>query len=177
MIDALIAAVSGANTALDMLKRGVDVRDQRITEKAVADMTENLRAVTSSAFDAVQDALRSAQEARALDKRIVELEKEVSVLRAAAEERDNYHLVPLTPNSFAYTLKAVPEGGSQHYLCQACYDGGKKVVLQRIGGRPNLECSACNAIIASKVLGDEARAAEERVIAASRANSSSWEGF
>lgn len=92
MIDSLMAAVSGANTALDMLKRGVDIRDQKIAEKAVADMTEILRAVTSNALDAVQDALRSAQEARSLDKRIVELEKEVAALRADAKERDLYQI-------------------------------------------------------------------------------------
>lgn len=171
MIDTLIAAVSGANTALDMLKRGVAVHDQKIVEDAVADMTEKLRDVTSNALAAVQDALHNAQEARKLENRIAELEKEVVALRAAAEERDLYHLVPLSPNSFAYTLKAVPEGVARHFLCQACYDGGKKVVLQRIGGRASLNCPACSAIVTSESLVAEVQAAEQRQIEAARTRS------
>lgn len=173
MLDALAGAVTAANAALDMMKRGVAARDQKVIEDAVADMTERLRAVNSNALEALQDALRSAQDARAFDKRIAELEKEIATLRAAADDRDRYRLTSLSRNTFAYTLK-VQEDGPQHYLCQACYDSGKRIVLQRIGGKPFLKCSACEAQVQVDALNAEVRETTRRTLDAASGRSTGW---
>lgn len=166
MLDALAGAVSAANAALDMLKRGVAAHDQKIVETAIAEMTDKLRSVSSSALESMQHAIQSTQEVRELDKRIAELESENTKLRAAADERDLYHLVPLSPNTFAYTLKQLPNGASPHYLCQACFDQGKKMVLQRPGGKPYFSCSGCQAQVTSGEFTAEVRESQQRAIAA-----------
>ena len=146
MIDALITALNGANVGLDMAKRAVSARDQRLIETAMDDMTDKLRLAYAAALEAAQDALKLAQEARALDQRVAALERETEQLKAKAQDRERYRLVQLGRGSFAYGLKEVePQGEPLHYCCQACMDKGQKVVLQAGGGYGSLQCPACKA--------------------------------
>ncbi|MGY2492367.1 hypothetical protein [Cupriavidus sp. CP313] len=165
----LTTAVASASTALDLLKTALKARDQALTEKAVADMVDQLRNVNMAALEASQEALKGIRQARAADQRIAELEAEVRELQAKADERDLYELMAIGSFSFAYALKEPPANGQdRHYLCQACFDAGKKLVLQRAGGSSILRCPGCKAEVRSGVLQGELQAEQERAIAASR---------
>ncbi len=174
MLDALSGAISGANSAFDLVKNAIKARDQAVIEKAVADMVDQLRNVNMAALTAAQEALKGAQDARKTDQRIAELEAEVRELKAEADERDKYHLAQVGNNAFAYTLKEVPPDGQQrHYLCQACYDnGGKKVVLQRMPTRSILRCPTCESEVQSAALLAEIQ--EQRQRAARRVTHSTY---
>lgn len=80
-------------------------------------------------------------------------------LEEAASERGRYSLFELTPGNLAYRVNIAPKesgsdqpGGAEplHYLCQSCYDNGRKVVLQyrnlHIHG-DTWTCSVCSAEI------------------------------
>ncbi|WP_157379613.1 hypothetical protein [Burkholderia ubonensis] len=146
MITTLVAALNGANLSLELVKRAVASHDQRVAEEAIDDMTVKLRDAHVAALQTAQDALKLAQDARALDKRIAELERENDTLKAKAQERERYTLVAIAPHSFAYALKDVEATVEpQHYCCQPCMDAGKKSVLQLAGGKGGLHCPTCNA--------------------------------
>jgi hypothetical protein len=159
----LSGAVSSAGTALEFLKTALKARDQAVIDKAVADMVDQLRNVNMAALEASQEALKGVKEARQTDQRIAELEREIRELKAEADERGNYHLAQVGNNSFAYTFEdSPPDGQQRHYLCQACYDNGrKKVVLQRIPGRSILKFPTCESEIQSEVLQTEIRQQRE----------------
>lgn len=172
----LTTAVASASTALELLKNALKARDQNLTDKAIADMVDQLRNVNMAALEASQEALTGVREARKADLRIAELEAEVRELKSKADERDKYHLVQVGNNSFAYTLKEVPPDGQQrHYLCQACYDNsGKNVVLQRIPGRSILKCPACESEIQSEALQAEIRRQREAASQKLRRNNNNY---
>ncbi|NUA28673.1 hypothetical protein [Cupriavidus basilensis] len=162
----LSSAVASASAALELLKTAIKARDQSLTDKAIADMVDQLRKVNMAALEASQEALNGVREARTADQRLVELEPEIRDLKAQADERNKYHLVPVGNNSFAYTLKEVPPDTQQrHYLCQACFDdGGKKVVLQ-MRDRISLVCPACKAVVHSNQLQAAADAEYQHAVA------------
>ncbi|CAG9179015.1 hypothetical protein [Cupriavidus pampae] len=162
----LSSAVASASAALELLKTAIKARDQSLTDRAIADMVDQLRGVSMAALTASQEALNSVREARAADQRIAELEREVRDLKSQADERNNYHLVPVGNNSFAYTLKELsPETPQRHYVCQACIDDrGKKVVLQ-MHDRVSLSCPGCKAVVHSDQLQAAADADYQRAMA------------
>lgn len=165
MLD-LSAAVTSAGAALDLLKTALKARDQGLTDKAIADMVDQLRNVNMAALEASQEALNGIKEARQADQRIADLEREVRELKAEADEHNRYDLVPVGNNSFAYTLKdAPPEGQQRHYVCQACFDNGNKKVVLQLGERNNLQCPACKAEIHSAQLQAESDAEYRRAVA------------
>ncbi|MBF6986749.1 hypothetical protein [Cupriavidus sp. IK-TO18] len=165
MVD-LSTAVASASAALELLKNAIKARDQSLTDKAIADMVDQLRNVNMAALEASQEALKGVREARAADQRIAELENEIRELKAQADERDNYHLVPVGNNSFAYTLKEAPADRQQwYYLCQACFDNGGKTVVLQMRDRISLACPACKAVIHSGQMQAAVDAEYQRAVA------------
>lgn len=81
---------------------------------------------------------------------------ELRKLKQALDERSRYALFEIGAGKFAYRLKvgstgqalAVPGGNEpMHYLCQPCFDAGRKRVLQlypdAVGG-PGAMCPRCD---------------------------------
>ena len=80
-------------------------------------------------------------------------------LEEAASERGRYSTFEITPGNFVYRVNALPEqsGASEpsatelgHYLCQPCFDNGRKVMLNfrrlhMLGD--TWTCSVCNSRI------------------------------
>lgn len=98
---------------------------------------------------ALNDQLLKAQEALLahnaamfqLQNQYFEAREELRKLQEAASEQGRYTLFELVPGKFAYRVNIAPEqsGSSEpgsaepmHYVCQICFDQGRKAVL-RIG--------------------------------------------
>ena len=85
--------------------------------------------------------------------------QELRELKETLSERGRYSLFEISPGNFVYRIDVSPVSGHagdpvssepKHYLCQACFDKGIKVVLQKSYFFENLfhlECSNCNATI------------------------------
>lgn len=84
-------------------------------------------------------------------------------LEEALRERGRYTLVEVAPGNFAYRVNLTPQESRPgepssteplHYVCQSCFDNGRKVVMQAsnvrrlLDGRSQLvgtwHCRACN---------------------------------
>mgnify|MGYP000302322461 FL=1 len=84
-------------------------------------------------------------------------------LEEAIRDRGRYSLVEVTAGQFAYRAHVVPQDGGTgeplttepaHYVCQSCFDNGRKVVLQsgslaQLAGRSTVRvntwhCVVCN---------------------------------
>jgi len=61
MVD-LSTAVASASAALELLKTALKARDQALTDKAIADMVDQLRSVNMAALEASQEALTGVKE-------------------------------------------------------------------------------------------------------------------
>lgn len=76
-------------------------------------------------------------------------ESELTEMKRMKLERDQYTLVQITDGIWAYRSKAVSEAGKNgldseqppHYICQGCFDQGKKFVLQLVGA--SWQCPGC----------------------------------
>jgi hypothetical protein len=69
----------------------------------------------------------------ALLERVHELEQQVTDLKAWEKEKQRYELKQLAPGAFCYALKADASGSEPpHRVCAACYQHGKKSILQKV---------------------------------------------
>lgn len=146
-----MASIGTAFTAIDLIRKGLGAAiELRDFNKAAAELAK------------LNEALISAQTALlAQNTALFDLQREkfetAEKLRKAEEalaERGRYSLFELTTGNYAYRVNVAPlpsgpgEPGSSepvHYLCQPCFDGGKKVVLQRheIWGSVHARCPTC----------------------------------
>lgn len=75
------------------------------------------------------------------------LEKELVRLKDWEAEKARYELVELYDGALAYAVKDMMRGGEPlHYICPACYQQGKKSILQGATwhlGEHSLLCPSC----------------------------------
>jgi hypothetical protein len=79
--------------------------------------------------------------------KIGQLEKEVASLKAWATEKERYELKDIGLGTIAYLVKEGVRGTEPvHQICAACYQHGKKSILQPrdIGMDRLLNCPECN---------------------------------
>ena len=127
----LIAALSGAKSAIDIARTAIDVGDTVRAQVAISEITSKL-------MDAQQAVLFSQAEVARLQRQVDDSEHELSRLRRVAEEHDRYELFELSPSVFVYRFRkpeANEHGATQdaplHYICPRCFDTGTKSILQR----------------------------------------------
>jgi hypothetical protein len=80
---------------------------------------------------------------------------ELRELKHMKLERSHYALVEISKDAWAYRSKPVLDAGEHgldahqpsHYVCQGCFDDGRKFVLQRYG--VDLICPSCKTIVAT----------------------------
>ncbi|WP_146165806.1 hypothetical protein [Stenotrophomonas panacihumi] len=143
-----MTSIGTAFTAIDLIRKGlsaaIDVRD---FNKAAAELAKLNDALLSaqSALLAQNSALFNLQREK------FETAEELRKLKEALAQKDHYPLVDLGGGVFAYRVDAPPhESGTgnpsatqvAHYLCQPCWDGGKRSVLQRYGR--GVKCPLCD---------------------------------
>lgn len=144
-----LASISTAFSAIDLIRKGlsaaIDVRD---FNKAAAELAK------------LNDALLSAQSALlAQNSALFELQSQkfetaekLRKLEETLAEKGRYRLFELSRGTFVYRVDLTPaEGGTvdpssaqpDHYLCQPCWDQGRKSVLQHLGSGI-WRCSLCS---------------------------------
>ncbi|MBU2652691.1 MAG: hypothetical protein KKA81_17325 [Bacteroidetes bacterium] len=135
MVDfaSISGTLSGLKTAYDIVK---SIKDMDGAVKINAAVIE----LQSVILDAQTKALDAQQVHAAQVDLIGDLEKEVARLKEQVSDREKYELKRVSPGAFAYMLKKEERGSEPpHWLCQNCYDDGKKSVLQAL---PNLGSGA-----------------------------------
>jgi len=160
-----MASIGIAFSAIDMIRKGlgaaIEVRDfnQAATElaklnEALISAQSALLAQNSALFDLQREKFETAEKLRKLEETIT--------------ERGRYALVEITRGGFAYKANGVPmQGGAcdpassepTHYLCQPCFDSGRKVVLQREKryGVVYAKCSVCSLTVDTGARYDQPR--------------------
>jgi hypothetical protein len=121
-------AVASLKLAFDMTKTLGAVRDFTKLNETIIELQRLIMAAQS-------DALAAQSDQFALLDRIRNLEAEIAGLKAWDAEKERYQLTEVAPRVFAYVLK-VDAGGSEppHWICPACYENGKKSILQGFNG-------------------------------------------
>lgn len=140
MVDmsAIGAVATSLNTAVNIAKAMMDVRDATIIQGKVFELQ---RAI----IDAQQSVFAANQERSTLVERVGELERLVAEMKAWEAEKQRYILQKLPPGVFVYALKLdMANGEPPHYLCQTCYQRGKKSILQSKGDHWGVEPLMCN---------------------------------
>ena len=139
------AFVSSAGALTEIVKSVISARDSGISASVKADLTERL----------LQSQPQLSQVLGAIiekDGLIQTLSERVRALEAEQNEKARYRLAKLGTlgEQFAYQLRPVTElvertDEPPHFLCQPCFDAGKKSVL-RLDAR-YARCSLCSCLI------------------------------
>lgn len=147
----IVATSLGA--ARDIGKALVGIRDHNL-------VAEKLAALNDQLLQAQQALLSHNATLFELQQQNFEAREELRKLKESASERGRYTLVDLGKGQLAYRVNVAPTQGASgepvsadapHYVCQPCYDNGRKVVLQRnwfFETRGGLDCPVCkNSVI------------------------------
>ena len=131
LISSITGILSGAKATAEVADAALAIRDFNATAVELAKLNRQL-------LDAQQQLLTYGGDVLTLQAHNRELAEQVKHLAAQLAERGRYDLFELGAGEFVYrSIKAKPE----HYLCQVCFDGGVKSVLQKRG---RWYCPACN---------------------------------
>ncbi|RYF76817.1 MAG: hypothetical protein EOO22_00830 [Comamonadaceae bacterium] len=144
----IVATAIGA--AKDIGKAMLGVRDFNLLADRIAAMNDQLLKA--------QDALLAHNAAMfQLQSENFEAREELRKLKEAASERSRYTLVEITQGNVAYRVNLGPalsapgqpvSAEAMHYLCQPCFDDGRKVTLRYFNSATFGEswtCSVCKA--------------------------------
>lgn len=123
-------AISGLSATVQTLKAAVAARDEGKINDAISHLKERL-------FDVQSANLQAVEELHAAHSKIHALVAELDQLKAKAVERDLYvphNLAQGGAAFFAYRYQGDERArdGSPvplHYLCQPCFDNGRKSIL------------------------------------------------
>ncbi|HKT28781.1 hypothetical protein [Dyella sp.] len=135
------ASISTAFTALSHAKQlgeaMIGLRDFNKVASIISEMNGQLLKAQDNLFT------HNAQFAE-LQGKYFEACEEIRKLNEALAERGRYALFQLSPGVFVYRASEA-SGEPQHYLCQPCFDSGKKAVLQknRKYGTITIDCPMC----------------------------------
>ena len=142
-ITAISVVANSLNTAINIAKAMVDIRDATAFQGKVFELQ---RAI----IEAQQSVFAANDERSTLIEKISNLEKELSSLKAWETEKQRYELKDVGHGSLAYVIKESVRGTEEpHQICANCYERGHKRHLQpRISGfGKELFCPECNTAI------------------------------
>src|SRR5437762_294468 len=116
MVGEVFAGLGAFKSMYDMAKALKDINDATIRNGAVIELQEQILSAQAAQSQLV-DHVRT-------------LEKKVADLEAWEAEKKRYQLQRLEPGVFVYSLKPdMAAGEPTHYICQTCYQRGKKSIL------------------------------------------------
>ena len=147
--------LSAIAAALSSLKAAKDIAESMIGLRDTAAFQGKLIEFQSKIIDANNAAFAAQDERSALLEKIRELEKQVTDFKAWEAEKQRYQMEEVWRGAFTYVVKEEARGAEPiHWICAACYQQGKKTVLQvgadRAGAGGRLAaytCPACRAVI------------------------------
>ncbi len=124
MVGELAALLSSLNTAKDIAKTMVGLRDGAAFQAKVLEFQ-------SAILDANGRVFTANEERSALIETIRDLEQKVAAAEAWAAEKQRYELKELGNGTMAYAVKeSMRAGEPPHWICANCYADGKKSHLQ-----------------------------------------------
>jgi hypothetical protein len=126
MVDmsAISIVATSLNTAVNIAKAMVDVRDATVIQGKVFELQRAILEAQQSVFAA--NAERSA-----LIEEVREAKAQIARLEAWEEEKQRYQLQDAGKGSLAYAVKEDVRGLEPfHHICAACYQHGRKSILQ-----------------------------------------------
>lgn len=124
-LTAMSALTSSLKATADIAKLIVGIRDEQMIREKAVELTTVIMSAQSGAL--------AAQTAQfELIDRIRNLEQQVKDLEDWNLERQRYQLKEVAPAVFAYVTKPGMENGEpSHGICAACYQRGRKSLLQQ----------------------------------------------
>jgi hypothetical protein len=135
------------NAAVNIAKAMVDVRDATAFQGKVFELQ---RAI----IDAQQNIFAANAERSSLIEEVREAKAQIASLEAWNTEKQRYELKDVGAGSLAYAVKeSMRNSEPAHYICAACYQHGRKSILQPRADYPDktLNCSECKAQIITGV--------------------------
>lgn len=132
--------IGSVNASLTLAKLLVDERDRQKAAAIQVDLTNKLIQAQAQISEVLGSII-------AKDERIGALTQRVRELEAIQTERDRYELSKIgSVESFAYKLREPADlkdrtAEPSHFLCQPCFDAGKKSVLTV--GKYVAHCTLC----------------------------------
>lgn len=145
-ITAIGGALSSLKMAYEITKAMKDLDDATKVQGIVFELQRVILEAQGSAIEARETHSMQVD-------RIRELEKEVADFKAWNAEKQNYDLKSIEGGAFAYMLKPDMRGSEPaHWLCQHCYENGKKMLLQAQGRTPDKQqtiykCPSCKSTL------------------------------
>lgn len=120
----LISALGALKQTFDVIKTGVEIRDDNKVKVGISDFADKYITLQSTA-------MRIQQENMEMLERIRQSEAKCQELETNAAEKAKYELHEFKPGVFAY--KYNQNDKPEHYVCQNCFDKGIKSVLRYEG--------------------------------------------
>ena len=146
-MDSLNAVMASLTIAKEAATAAIGIRDHNLVATQIAAVNDQLLKAQQGLF------LYGTQMAD-IQNNLRETQDQLRELKRVQSERDNYALFQLSEGVWVYRSKPlaeVSEGNGDavqppHYICQKCFDSGKKVVLQRTVelSAVLLRCFGCN---------------------------------
>lgn len=128
MVDmaSIASAVQSLNAAGELVKGFVELKTTADRQAKVIELQRIILGAQASALSAQSDQLSMLEQIRAL-------KEEVAKVKAWETEKQRYELHKTSAGSFTYALKQEAQDSElPHHICTACYQEGKKSILQRI---------------------------------------------
>jgi hypothetical protein len=123
----LSTALSSVSATFGLARAALDARDDAKLRAAMVDMQQQL-------FEAMSGAAALATRCYELEKARQEAETRAREAEASLREREAHELRPLRPGAYAYAKRGQEPDANGPWLCQPCYDNGRKVVLRFMPG-------------------------------------------
>ena len=125
-ISTIAAALSSFDALKNIAKSMIALRDSQALQAKIIEFNEAL-------IDAQTKIFSVNEERSTLIERVRDLEKQVIQLETWDAEKKRYELKAFARGAFAYALKPEAQGAEPpHQICAACYERGKKSILQRV---------------------------------------------
>jgi Zn finger protein HypA/HybF involved in hydrogenase expression len=144
-------ALGALQSASNIIKTFAGMRGDSENSAKLLELQKQIMAAQTSAIQA-----NAAQ--TALIERVRDLEAQIAKFETWNAEKQRYELKAISPGALAYALKAEASGSEPpHYICQTCYEKGKKSILQfspstmvDVGIPNTFDCPDCEAKVVSR---------------------------
>ena len=135
MVDmgSIAAALGGLKTAGEIAKALLQMKSDAERQAKVIELQSVILAAQSSAISAQSDQFAMLEEVR-------KAKEELAKVKAWETEKQRYRLAQPFSGCMVYALqKSMSDGEPPHYICAACYQQGRRSILQGVEGRPRKE--------------------------------------
>jgi hypothetical protein len=141
-ISAIAAATGALNSAVQIAKTALALRDETKLREAVIELQGIILTAQANALTAQTRQLELVEQKRDLETKVAEYDR-------WERERTRYELLDMPPGVLAYRVKEDARGKEpSHLLCATCFENRRKSYLHVIGeksrGYDYLHCQFCN---------------------------------